>query len=186
MKLSEMIKKRPTTEPESSKSSNCSSSKALKVANPLKSSIFKSNKSGMDNTSNIHTEGNMESHSSSVATATPATSATHCFSPHGVLSALIKQGKAERWTNKTLFEQIDRSRIDGALTSPWGLLIHDSPIIAGGLYWILSDTTARQRVPAEAISFTIAEIKPLIEISRVFQGAKVVEVIKDDSDANKN
>jgi len=109
-----------------------------------------------------------------------------CFSGDGTLESLISQARVERWTDNKLLPLIYELIHGDTLEAPWGFRVHDTPLVAGGVYWIISDTMARHRVPVEAISFTIAELKPLMEISRVFRGAMAVKVIKDDSDANKN
>jgi len=101
-----------------------------------------------------------------------------CFDPEGYLVALIEQGRMERWTDTELFTHIDTARHTGALTSPWGLLIHDSPLIAGGKYWLLSDEEARAQVPVEDVSFTLAEVRQLKLISTVFAGSKLIEVVR--------
>jgi hypothetical protein len=64
----------------------------------------------------------------------------------------------------------------GALQAPWGFKVKDSPLI--GDYWILSGPEARERIPQEAMSFTLDELKPVVEASRVFKGSRVVKLIR--------
>lgn len=101
---------------------------------------------------------------------------THdCFDPDSTIQAAIEEAKEDGWTDNRLIEYIDALREAGALKSPWGLKIKDSPLI--GDYWILSDDKARELVPVKDTSFTVDELKPLIETSRVFKGSEVIEVI---------
>jgi len=101
-----------------------------------------------------------------------------CFDPQNYLLALIEHGRQEKWTDTELFAHIDTAHHTGVLTSPWGLLVHDSPLIAGGKYWLLSDEDARAQVPVDDVSFTLAEVGQLKLISTVFAGSKLIEVIR--------
>jgi len=107
------------------------------------------------------------------------------FDSKGYLLNLIEQGKRERWKDSELFAHIDRARHTGELQGPWGILIHDSPVIAGGSYWLLSCETTRGQIPVEDIGFTLAEVRQLKLISTVFQGARIMQVLKETATTHR-
>src|SRR3972149_1148581 len=103
-------------------------------------------------------------------------SSPDCFDPEGVLEEVIREAEGRGWTDERLAALIDELIQNGCLMAPWGFRVKDSPIM--GEYWIISDTTARERIPAGAFSFTLDELRPIVETCRVFPGAKVLDVIR--------
>lgn len=99
-----------------------------------------------------------------------------CFSPDGTLEAAFREAVADGWTDYQLLEHIDALREAGALEAPWGFKVKGSPLM--GDWWIISDTTARGRIPVGDFSFTLDELRPIVETCRVFPGAKVQRVIR--------
>ena len=99
-----------------------------------------------------------------------------CFSPDGTLEVAFREAEAAGWTDEQLCSYIDALWEAGALKPPWGLKVRDSPFV--GDFWIISDTTARERLPTDAYSFTLDELRPIVEVSRVFPEAKVIKVIR--------
>lgn len=99
-----------------------------------------------------------------------------CFSPDGLLEAAFMEALVRGWTDDKLLTLIDEHIQTGALKTPWGFKVKDSPVI-GGDFWIISDTMARERIPAGTFSFTTDELRPIVETSKVFPGSKVVKAI---------
>jgi len=99
-----------------------------------------------------------------------------CFDPDELLADLFLQGRTEEWEDDLLLDRIEALRQDDTLREPWGFKVKDNPLI--GDYWIISDTTAREKIPVKTMSFTLEELRPIVETSRVFNGAKVVNVIE--------
>lgn len=97
---------------------------------------------------------------------------TDCFDPEGILEAVIRKVQ----TNEEVLKTIDDLIQTECLKASWGFMVKDSPLI--GNYWIISDTSARERIPVGATSFTIEELRPIVETCRVFEGAKVINVVK--------
>lgn len=97
-----------------------------------------------------------------------------CFSPNGLIEEAFREATADRWTDDQLCEYIDALRETEALQSPWGFKLHDSPFI--GDLWIISDASAREKLPAGAKSFTLDELRPIVEACRVFPGSRVLSV----------
>ncbi|MBZ0220890.1 MAG: hypothetical protein K8I01_10720 [Candidatus Methylomirabilis sp.] len=97
-----------------------------------------------------------------------------CFSPDGTLEEALMETKADGWTDEQLCIYIDALWETGVLRAPWGFKVLDSPLV--GDFWIISDTTARDELPVGAKSFTIEELRPLIEVFHVFEGSTVMEV----------
>ncbi len=100
-----------------------------------------------------------------------------CFSPDGTLELAFMEALDRGWTDNRFLECIAELIQDGCLLAPWGFLVRNS-LVTKGDYWILSDTTARERIPAGVFSFTIEELRPIVETSKVFKGARVVKVIR--------
>jgi len=94
------------------------------------------------------------------------------FDPDGILQEVIGFWQGKDNGNESCIDHIDQMRADGMLKSPWGFKVRGGHI---GNYWIISDTTAREKLPPEAMSFTIEELKPIIKTCKVLNG-KVVEV----------
>ena len=97
-----------------------------------------------------------------------------CFSPDGNLEDAFMETQAEGWTDEQLCIYIDALWEAGVLMGPWGFKVMDSPLV--GDFWIISDATARDKLPAGAKSFTIEELRPIVEAVCVFEGATVMEV----------
>lgn len=100
--------------------------------------------------------------------------APDCFSLDGTLEAAFEEAQAGRRTDDRLLALI--GELVTFLKTPWGFKVKDSPLI--GDYWIINGPEARERIPAASVSFTLDELKPIVEASRVFKGAKVVKVIR--------
>lgn len=98
-----------------------------------------------------------------------------CFSPDETLEAVFREAEAGGWTDEQLCSHVDALRETEALKPPWGIKVRDSPSV--GDFWIISDTTARERLPTNAFSFTLDELRPIMEVFRVFPEAKVIKVI---------
>lgn len=109
-------------------------------------------------------------------------SSPDCFSPDGLLELAFEEGITQGWTDERFLDLVETLLREGCLKAPWGFRVKDSPLI--GDYWIVSDTTARTRIPVQVTSFTLEELKPLVEASRVFPGAKVVSVLKRQGAVN--
>lgn len=107
----------------------------------------------------------------------PVESFPDCFDPEGVLEEVIIEAKGRGWTDERLAALIDGLIQNGCLQAPWGFKVKDSPSMKGD-YWIISDTTARERIPAGAFFFFHDELKPIVEVCKVFPGAKVLEISK--------
>lgn len=97
-----------------------------------------------------------------------------CFSPDGTLEAAFTEAKTGGWPDDQLGDYIDALREAGALRPPWGFKVKDSLVL--GDFWIISDATARDRLPAGAKTFTIEELRPIVETFRVFPGSRIVKV----------
>jgi hypothetical protein len=97
-----------------------------------------------------------------------------CFSPDGTLEAAFTEAKADGWTDDQLSDYIDALREAGILRTPWGFKVKDSPVL--GDFWIISDAAARDKLPTKATAFTIEELRPIVETSRVFPGSRIVKV----------
>lgn len=97
-----------------------------------------------------------------------------CFSPDGLLEEALREATADGWTNDQLCEYIDALRWAEALQSPWGFKLHDSPFV--GDLWIISDASAREKLPAGTKSFTLNELRPIVEACRVFPGSRILSV----------
>ena len=97
-----------------------------------------------------------------------------CFSPDGTLETAFTEAKADGWTDDRLSDHIDALREAGTLRAPWGFKVKDSPVL--GDFWIISDTVARDKLPAGATAFTIEELRPIVETFRVFPGSRIVKV----------
>lgn len=106
----------------------------------------------------------------------PVESSSDCFDPEGVLEEVVREAEGRRWTDERLMALIDELIQNGCLQAPWGLKVKDSSLM--GDYWIISDTTARERIPAGVFSFTIDELRPIVETCRTFPGARVLDVIR--------
>lgn len=100
-----------------------------------------------------------------------------CFSPDGTLEAVFREAAGAGWTDEQLCSHIDALREAGALISPWGIKVRDSPSV--GDFWIISDATARERLPPDDYSFTLEELRPIVDVFRVFPEAKVIKVIQE-------
>lgn len=98
------------------------------------------------------------------------------FDPDGLLNEVIPFWQGRDNGNEMAIEHIRQMVADGMLKPPFGFKVKDSPVI-GGDYWIVSCNEAREKIPPEAMSFTIKELKPIIETCKVFNG-KVVEIKK--------
>lgn len=77
-----------------------------------------------------------------------------CFSPDGTLEAAFAEATADGWTDDQLLAYMDALRHAEALKSPWGFMVKDSPL--AGDFWIISDATARERLPEGARSFGLS------------------------------
>lgn len=97
-----------------------------------------------------------------------------CFSPDGLLEEAFREATADGWTNDQLCEYIDALRWAEALQSPWGFKLQNSPFV--GDLWIISDASAKEKLPAGAKSFTLDELRPIVETFRVFEGATLLEI----------
>ncbi len=95
-----------------------------------------------------------------------------CFDPDGILQEVIGFWQDRDNGNESCIEHISQMIADGMLKSPWGFLVRSGHI---GDYWIISDTTAREKLPVDSQSFTIEELRPIIKTCKVLNG-KVVEV----------
>jgi hypothetical protein len=104
----------------------------------------------------------------------PINPISDCFDPDGTLEVAIEEARVDGWGDDRLCEYIDALREAGCLRAPWGLRFKGSTIL--GDYWLLSDAEARGRIPLEGRSFALDELKPIVEVKRVFPGAKVVDV----------
>jgi len=94
------------------------------------------------------------------------------FDPDNILTEIIAFYEDEDNGNEMIIDHIDQMIADGMLKPPYGFKVKGGHI---GDYWIISDTTAREKLPPEAMSFTIEELKPIIKTCKVLNG-KVVEV----------
>lgn len=106
----------------------------------------------------------------------PVESSPDYFDPEGVLQEIISEAGGRGWTDERLMALIYELIQNGCLQAPWGLKVKDSSLM--GDYWIICDTTARERIPAVAVSFTIDELRPIVETCRTFPGARVLDVIR--------
>lgn len=106
----------------------------------------------------------------------PLESSSNCFDPEGVLEEVISEAEGRGWTDARFAALIDELSGNGLLQAPWGFKAKDSPLM--GVYWIISDTTAKERIPAGAFSFTLDELRPIVETCRTFPGARVLDVIR--------
>jgi hypothetical protein len=97
------------------------------------------------------------------------------FDPSGLLAEILRRGYENGQTDEEVLGHVEAAIKNGSLTAPWGLMVKDSPLI--GDYWIISCEKARERVPREAMSFTLDELKPVVEASRVFKGSRMVKLI---------
>ncbi|MBI5888927.1 MAG: hypothetical protein HZB82_09530 [Deltaproteobacteria bacterium] len=97
-----------------------------------------------------------------------------CFSQNGTLEAAFTEAKADGWTDDRLCDYIDALRKAQALKAPWGFKVKDSPLIED--YWIISESAARDRLPAGAKAFTIEELRPIVEAFRVFPCSRIIKV----------
>ena len=97
---------------------------------------------------------------------------TDCFDPDGILTELIAFYEGRDNGNEMLINHIDQMFADGMLKPPYGFKLKGGHI---GDYWIISDTTAREKLPPEAMSFTIEELRPILKTCKTLNG-KVVEV----------
>lgn len=97
-----------------------------------------------------------------------------CFSPDDLLEEAFREATIDGWTNDLLYEYIDALREAEALQSPWGFKLQDSPFI--GDLWIISDASAREKLPAGVKSITLDELRPIIEACRVFPWSRILSV----------
>lgn len=114
----------------------------------------------------------------------PVETSPDCFDSEGVLEEVIREAQGRGWTDERLMALIDELIQNGCLQTPWGLKVKDSPLMKGD-YWIISDTTARERIPAGAFSFTLDELRPIVDTCRTFPGAKVLDVIRRKEKAGR-
>lgn len=97
-----------------------------------------------------------------------------CFSPDGLLEETFREALAGGWTDDRLLTLIDELVQTSFLKSPWGFKVKDSLFV--GDFWIIGDTTAKEKLPAGAKSFTLDELRPIVEAFRVFTGAELINV----------
>ena len=94
------------------------------------------------------------------------------FDPDNILTEIIAFYEDEDNGNEMIIDHIDQMIADGMLKPPYGFKVKGGHI---GDYWIISDTIAREKLPVEAMSFTIEELRPIVKTCKVLNG-KVVEV----------
>ena len=104
----------------------------------------------------------------------PISKPSDCFDPDGILPEVIAFWQDRQDGEAQCIAHIDQMVADGMLQSPWGFKVKGSPVM-GGDYWIVSCPEARARIPQGDRSFTLTELKPIVETCKVFNG-KVVEV----------
>lgn len=99
------------------------------------------------------------------------------FDPDDLLiEAIEEEAQAGGWTDENFLDLVGILLAEGVLKEPWGFKVRGSPLI-GSDYWIISDDSARGRIPAGAMSFTLGELRPIVEASKIL-GGRVVKVIR--------
>ncbi len=96
------------------------------------------------------------------------------FDPDGLLREVFQTAIEEGWSDERLTDFIDMLRVNGTLKSPWGFKVKDSPFVDE--LWLVSDGTAKRMLPPGTNSFTIEEMRPILDIFRVFPGSKILSV----------